>query len=253
MNSVSLTHKTGCETCRYTGWFTDEKGARPCNCTKTNRVSRLIEQACIPRRYRNCNFTQYQPQGEAKSKTYLSQIAARATSSAYIRQFPATSEDFQGLLFIGPCGVGKTHLATAILRSVIETHQCSGLFVDSRNFLLQLQSTYDPRATETPRDILTPLYEVELLVLDELGAAKPTPWAQDIFFTIINRRYIDEKPTIFTSNYTDTPSNKEESLTDRIGVRLRSRLYEMCQTVLIHGDDYRQRKQKQPILNNRHS
>ena len=78
-------------------------------------------------------------------------------------------------------------------------------------------------------------------MLDELGANKPTEWVRDTIAHIINCRYNDKKLTIFTSNYLDKPSKQgEESLTDRIGVRLRSRLFEMCTGIEIRGDDFRQ-------------
>jgi len=82
--------------------------------------------------------------------------------------------------------------------------------------------------------------EADVLVLDELGANKPTDWVKDTMSHIINCRYNDRKLTIFTSNYLDNPARQgEESLTDRIGVRLRSRLYEMCKVIEIQGEDFR--------------
>ena len=82
-----------------------------------------------------------------------------------------------------------------------------------------------------------------MLVLDELGATVPTDWVRDTMYQIINRRYNDNKLTIFTTNYLDKPrSEKEQVLEDRIGVRLRSRLYEMCKIVVMDGEDYRKRR-----------
>ncbi len=84
------------------------------------------------------------------------------------------------------------------------------------------------------------MYEAEVLVLDELGASKPTDWVRDTMMQIIGSRYNDRRLTIFTTNYTDARHNHtEETLEDRIGVRLRSRLFEMCKTVVIEGPDYR--------------
>ena len=82
----------------------------------------------------------------------------------------------------------------------------------------------------------------EVLVLDELGASKPTAWVQETITHIINKRYNDKKVTVFTSNYLDIPigSAYDESLSDRVGVRLRSRLHEMCRLVPMEGDDYRE-------------
>ena len=85
-------------------------------------------------------------------------------------------------------------------------------------------------------------FEADVLVLDELGAAKPTDWVRDTMMQIINTRYNEKRITIFTTNYRDTAANeKSETLEDRIGTRIRSRLYEMCKTVQIDGEDYRKK------------
>jgi DNA replication protein DnaC len=82
----------------------------------------------------------------------------------------------------------------------------------------------------------------DILVLDELGASKPTDWVRDTMAHVINTRYNDCRLTIFTTNFLDTRSdNKKEILEDRIGVRLRSRLHEMCRTIRLEGNDYRKR------------
>src|SRR5207248_11613835 len=74
----------------------------------------------------------------------------------------------------------------------------------------------------------------------ELGASKPTDWVRDTMAYVINTRYNAKKLTIFTTNYMDERKNdREEVLEDRIGVRLRSRLFEMCKTVVMTGEDYR--------------
>jgi len=57
---------------------------------------------------------------------------------------------------------------------------------------------------------------------------------------VVNTRYNDKKLTVFTTNYLDERRNdREELLEDRIGTRLRSRLYEMCKTVSMDGKDFR--------------
>ena len=89
-------------------------------------------------------------------------------------------------------------------------------------------------------ELLRPLLEVDLLVLDELGSQKPTTFVQDILYYVINTRYNEERTTIFTTNYTDAAEGKEEPLGQRIGVRLRSRLYEMTNLISFAGAlDYR--------------
>ncbi|MFM8392451.1 MAG: ATP-binding protein, partial [Acidobacteriota bacterium] len=114
------------------------------------------------------------------------------------------------------------------------------LFYDFRDLLNEIQDSYNPVSKATELRVLEPVYQADVLVLDELGASKPTDWVRDTMTQIINTRYNDRKVTIFTTNYLDDPpSNAEESLTDRVGVRLRSRLYEMCKVVRVKGADYR--------------
>lgn len=145
-----------------------------------------------------------------------------------------------GLLLLGPCGVGKTHLATATITSLIQRKNVACLFYDFRDLLKEIQDSYNPISHNSELRVLAPVYEAEVLVLDELGASKPTDWVRDTMTQIINKRYNDQKITIFTTNYLDEVTNpNEETLTDRVGVRLRSRLHEMCKVIQITGDDFR--------------
>jgi len=108
--------------------------------------------------------------------------------------------------------------------------------------LKEIQESYDPISQTSESKVLTPVYEAEVLVLDELGASKPTDWVRDTMMQIIGARYNERKLTIFTTNYMDVRRNTaDETLEDRVGIRLRSRLYEMCKTVIIEGEDYRRR------------
>jgi len=95
---------------------------------------------------------------------------------------------------------------------------------------------------EASRKVLAPVYNIEVLVLDEFGASKPTEWVRDTIRQVIGTRYNERRLTIFTTNYGDARRQPaEETLEDRVGVRLRSRLYEMCRTVTIEGEDYRRK------------
>jgi DNA replication protein DnaC len=229
MNSESALKS--CPSCGGSGWERVESGTvRRCSCVHTGRIERLLADARIPKRYEHCVLASYAP-------TDPSQKKAKADVTTFLEKYPSIDV---GLLFIGPCGVGKTHLAVSVLKHVIIERQDSGLFYDFRDLLREIQGSYNSISQTSELEILRPVLDANLLVLDELGAGKPTEWVRETMAHIINCRYNDQRLTIFTSNYLDTPATpREESLTDRIGARLRSRLYEMCKVIKIEGEDFR--------------
>jgi DNA replication protein DnaC len=120
-----------------------------------------------------------------------------------------------------------------------------GIFYDTRQMLRRIRQTYDPvtRQTETERDIVTPLIRADLLVLDDLGAERATEWVEEMLHLIVNTRYNERRATIFTSNYPiQAPSDAKyaETLLERVGFRLYSRLQEMCDFIELKGVDYRE-------------
>ena len=153
-----------------------------------------------------------------------------------------------GLLFIGPPGVGKTHLAAAALAEVIRRYRVRGRFVDFTSLIYQIQSTFDAGSPETKQGVLEPVLSAEVLVLDELGAQKPSPWVSEVLYLVLNGRYTARKPTLFTTNYFLEGSAGAHSLdrgaggdllSTRIPSMLVSRLWEMARPVLMQGDDFR--------------
>lgn len=223
-----------CSLCFGTGMeVVPGKGARRCGCRQQDRRTRLTENAHIPRRFLECSLSNYHP-----AKNYSSQLLAYSLAYRLVQEYP---DHERGLLLMGPCGVGKTHLSVAILQDLMgKGIPC--LFYEFGALLKDIQSSYNPISQSSELEVLAPVYETEVLVLDELGASKPTDWVRDTMTQIIGTRYNERKLTIFTTNYSDTRNNLVgETLEDRIGVRLRSRLYEMCRTVIIEGEDYRRR------------
>jgi DNA replication protein DnaC len=208
---------------------------RRCRCNEAARCARLLAEARIPKRYEHCSLESFIPRDESQKR-------AKADVARFVEKYPLINI---GLLFLGNCGVGKTHLAVALLKQVVLEKGDSGLFYDFRDLLREIQASWNSVSQTSELAVLRPVLEANMLVLDELGANKPTDWVRDTMAHIINCRYNDEKLTIFTSNYLDVPAKPgEETLTDRIGARLRSRLYEMCKEVEIRGKDFRQEVKK---------
>ncbi|MBI4469469.1 MAG: ATP-binding protein [Acidobacteria bacterium] len=232
-----------CPLCHDTGWqYVNPENVKRCECrspTSLESLERTMEAARIPPRYLKCELTNYEPQGAQLSREMQSQRDGLLYCRNFVREFPNVD---RGLLLMGPVGVGKTHLAVATLKELIRRMRARCIFYDFRDLLKEIQDTYNPISQTSELRILAPIYNAEVLVLDELGAAKPTAWVQDTMTQIINTRYNRNKPTIFTTNYPDKPPAQEESLTDRVGARLRSRLYEMCREVPIEGHDFRDRR-----------
>jgi DNA replication protein DnaC len=224
-----------CPICFGTGMeVVPGKGARRCVCRMKNIRERLLAEARIPKRYEKCSFQSYYP-----SDAKLTQQNAFKFSKTLAWEYPAVE---RGVLFTGPVGVGKTHLGVAIIRELIEKKSVACLFYQFGALLKEIQNSYNPISQTSELKVLEPVFNADVLVLDELGASKPTDWVRDTMMQIINTRYNDKKLTIFTTNYLDVRrSDKEETLEDRIGTRLRSRLYEMCKAISIDGDDYRRK------------
>ena len=205
------------------------KGARACKCRKKKSHSDLIEKTRIPKRYTDCHFHSYRVMNPSQERAF--KFASRLAMD-----YPAVE---RGLLFMGTVGVGKTHLAVSILKGLTE-RGFSCLFYEFGALLKEIQGSYNTISQTSELKVLAPVFDSEVLVLDEIGASKPTDWVRDTMAHIINTRYNDKKLTIFTTNYLDErKTERDETLEDRIGVRLRSRLFEMSKTISLNGEDFR--------------
>lgn len=259
-----------CPLCRGTGWkLVARKDGAPgdmavaCECGMKERVEIVMERARIPKRYEHCDFESYVTEladgrnyspEEAKSLKHL-----KMTVQKFVSEYPGSHES--GLLLMGDSGIGKTHLAVAALKELIERGH-TGYFCEYGKLLREIQNSYKPDNETSEMAILRPILGAEVLVIDDLGCIKPSDWVRDTVGYILNHRYVEAsrdltqpRCTIITTNFVDNPiprgqptklpsgqtlrEIRDDALWERIGERMRSRLFEICRTVEIHAPDFR--------------
>lgn len=255
-----------CPVCRGTGFVIEKHGAVEvavrCACHHARSPESLLAAARIPSRYAHCSIEGFEVwSGDHGSRNLQAQ--ARRRTREFVDCYPGVE---RGLLFMGSVGTGKTHLAVAALKELVATKGVHGLYVNAVQLVQELQMSFDGGGASR-EEILGPVTETELLVLDEIGAGRLTDWVRDLLYYVINARYMTRRVTILTTNYLDTPrlpadhgafpgsvtpdaafaspqarpAPYVESLADRITERLRSRLYEMADVIELRGEDYRAR------------
>jgi DNA replication protein DnaC len=227
--------------------------AQTCDCQIQARVERALQRAGVPERYRGKSLQSFKSDGKDPS-LYKAVDAARR----FVDNYPFGMEGL-GLLIVGSSGLGKTHLAAGILQALVIEKRVNGLFYDYHELLKKIQNSYNSTVAATELSVLRPVFEAEVLVLDDLGATRPTDWVWDTVAHILNARYGRNQTTIITTNFPNLPSlsNREavalgsagrasrgETLGDRIGDRMRSRLQEMCVVIEMHGEDRREQENR---------
>lgn len=222
----------------------------PCDCREAEQATKLIERARIPRRYEHCAFENFDIRKDKETgQANPSLAAARFYAERFVEEYPT---DF-GLLFLGPTGVGKTHLAVAVLRELMIRKGVECLFYDFRDLLKEIQDSYNPVSQTSELRVLQPVLDIEVLLLDELAASNPSDWVKETLAYIINARYNQKRVTLITTTLPlgESASRREvrapsgelipevERTLTQLGTTLRSRLYEMCKLVEMNSDDYR--------------
>lgn len=241
-----------CPICDGSGWRIVEhegiSGAEKCDCVNAGRSQRVEARANIPPLYENASLDNFiLPDDNPVSRTQLASVVL--TVRAYVRDYPKIPKP--GLMFIGAPGTGKTHLAVSALRGLIE-RGFEGVFFDFQALLNHIRSGYDAASGTMDREAYRAALEAEILILDDLGAHRVTDWVEDTVTSLITQRCNHRRPTIITTNLRDPEAGDKRGsglqedlhskyfLEERIGMRARSRLFEMCKLVKMPLiEDYR--------------
>jgi DNA replication protein DnaC len=243
-----------CPRCQGTGFATERVGrreyARRCGCRRGSgadaaRALDPLHALGIPASHRHCSLGNFAPRTPVLS-------AALDRALAYCRRFgdEAARADGLGLLFWGPAGTGKTHLAVATLAELAANHGVRGRMCTFPALLDEITHSYDKASMTSESGALGSVLAADVLVLDDLGARKMTDWAADTLFTIVNGRYMARRPTLVTTAFEDVDREtamdahafrRQEYLIERVGQRLRSRLLEMCAFVPMQAPSEREK------------
>ena len=254
-----------CPHCGGSGWKIVERegasGAERCGCRASIDRPRLLEAAAnIPPLYQNASVHNFKlPDGNPNASKALGKVLIDV--KAFAEKFlPDTKKP--GLMLIGEPGTGKTHLAVAALRILI-SRGFAGLFLDYQSLLSRIRASFGKHSDSTERDGLSLAMEAEVLLLDDLGAHRVKEFVEDTVTELITYRCNHQKPVIVTTNLYDDASesgDKERDpgleekiyskfrLSERIGQRARSRLFEMCHVIRMPAvKDYRLPKTGKPF------
>lgn len=237
----------GCGDCDGTGnvLLTNERGytyVSPClTCGVVRRNVRLYNAAGIPVKY--SRVLQVDACLDLNKIDSSFQTALKYAKEQFVKKYPTN----KGFLLMGPAGTGKTHIAIGTISELTLRYGVHCIFADFFHLLSDLRQAYSEGTPEN--EIILPLIEAEVLVIDELGKGRSNEWELNILDQLISKRYNTSRKTLATTNYVTreiarTKADTNEILEVRVGERIASRLFEMCELIHLEGRDYRKEKKK---------
>jgi DNA replication protein DnaC len=196
------------------------------------RVAILRERSGLSKRMKGYTLGNFRPT--------VSNAAGRARVKVdgYLEGWEENRDAGKGLYFCGGVGTGKTHLAVAVMNELIRRKRIPSLFVTVPELLDNLRETYNKPGRNLD-EWMDAVQNAEFLVLDDLGSERTTEWVRERIFVIVNHRYREALPTVFTSNI------GPKDLAEQLGERTASRIIAMCDWIALEGDDYRETAAKE--------
>lgn len=209
---------------RTTDWLNTDDG-NPYSLPNVARWSSLESAKIVPLRYRSARPSR--PEVHAWINTLVtSALAVQKRRNAPVASVSAGPS----LLLLGPTGVGKTYESYGAIRELAVTGIVARWTVVTA---ADLYAKLRPRHGIDPEAEFERYAKASVLLVDDLGASKISEFTEDVNFRLVNYRYDHQLPTLFTSNVIPA------ELSGRLGDRVASRLTEMCERVVITGQDRR--------------
>jgi DNA replication protein DnaC len=194
--------------------------ARNCECTLKKIQENRMKWANIPIEFKNLKVNEFETEIYVKECDKEKARFVKKISVEYVRKFKKIRESGKGLyLYSEVKGSGKTRMAISIGNALANTYKVSLFFTTTINLLDEIKNTFDNKNTElnnNEKSILENIKNIEVLIVDDVGVEKPTPWVNEIFYSILNERMINKKITIFTSNVNIEDLQLDERIVDRI-------------------------------------
>lgn len=210
------------------------RGARWCKCREDLIKARRLKFANIPEEFKDIKVNDFLTDIYTGENKILA-INAKKIVIGYIKNFESIRRTGKGLFFYSDKkGSGKTRLAVSVGNALLNKYNQNVRFLTTIALLNRIKASFD--GDEITESLIYEMSSVDVLILDDIGAEKPTEWVNNILYTIINDRMSAKKITIFTSN-----TNTEALSLDE---RIRSRIDKMTIPIKMPEESIRQKQSK---------
>lgn len=159
-------------------------------------VTELMDNSGIAPRFENATFQSFKPINTAGSHCL-------DVCQTFAQSWEDRLKAGEGLILCGRTGTGKTHLACAIARDVIENHRAEAFITTAQRIIRAFRRTWNHKSEHTEDEAIRFYTSRDLLIIDEIGVQYGTDSERNILFEVINTRYEFLLPTILISNFTD--------------------------------------------------
>lgn len=189
----------------------EERQAELAELSKRIQVSQkrdVFNNSCIPPRFTGKSFRDFHPRSDDERRV-------KSVLERYVSGFEMARREGTSFLFVGPTGVGKTHLAAAVANNVMLLGY-SAVYVSCLNYLSRIKRAWNPGESSSEDELIESFVGYDLLVLDELGKGTLDQKEKGMIFRLIDRRYEENRPTIGISKF---PEQRVVELIDDDAVR----------------------------------